>query len=97
MSIICSPNRARFQILCWDASMRAPSTVRRYELGVYGRTPKEIHRRSKRYISHYMFFRSQALTDPTDLSPGGCCWETLDASKHRPPSGRYFGTTSTDL
>ena len=54
-SRMCSRKRTRFQILCWDACMRAPSTVRGYASGVCERTPKEIHRRSKRYVSHFMF------------------------------------------
>ena len=97
MSRMCSRKRVRFQALFWNAYTRAPSTVRRYASGVCGRTPREIHRRSKRYVSHGTFFRSQALTDPTDVSPGDCGLETLDAPKYRPPSGCHSRSTPADL
>ena len=47
--------------------MREHLTVRRYVLGVCGRTPKVKYRRSRRHVSDGVPSRSQALMDPADL------------------------------
>ena len=94
---MCSRNRAHFRILFSDAYARVPLTVRRCASGAYGRTPKEIYRRSRRHVSHRTFFRSRALTDPTDVPPGDRGLETPDTSEHPAPPRCYYQSTPTDI
>ena len=93
---MCSRNHARFPILFWDVCLRELLTGRRCASDACGRAPQEIYRRSKRYVSNSAFFHSQALMDPTDVPPGDCGLET-QPSKNRPPHGRYYRSTPTDL
>lgn len=61
------------------------SKVRIRRVKVY---PGENPRRSRRCVLDAPFFCSQTLMNPAGVPPGGRNVEAVDASKHRPRSGR---------
>jgi hypothetical protein len=54
---------------------------------VWGHTPEETRRRSRRCVVGSAFLCPQKLINPIDLPSGGGNVETLGTSKHRPHFG----------
>ena len=90
-------NHVHFRSRFLDVRTKGPSMDQGCAFDVYGCAPGEKRERRRRCALDATFSCSQIFTNPVDL-PSGCCnVETLGTSKHRPPSGRDYGTPRTRL